>query len=214
MKKTLSCVALICAAQAHAGEIYGGVGLPGVFAGYAYSLTDNWGLRADYATLGQRSKNGSEDGIDYQGKVKVARLGAFADYFPWRNGFRLTAGLTFNQIKISLNANPNSGLTQSIGDKNVVLSSGDYFNVAVKVPGVTPFLGLGYGHQAQAGSGLGFHADLGASIGRAKLSVDTNLVSKGLVNQSDVDKELSQLRDGVGKIRLIPQISFGISYAF
>jgi hypothetical protein len=214
MKKMMLCAALCCVAQSHAAEIYAGVGLPGAFAGYSCSLNENFGVRADYATLGKRSKSGSEDGIDYQGKVKVARLGAFADYFPWRNGFRLTGGLTFNQIKINLNANPNSGLTQSIGDKNVVLSSGDYFNVTVKVPGVTPFLGLGYGHQAQTGSGLGFHADLGASIGRAKLSVDTNLVSKGLVKQEDVDKELSQLRDGVGKVRLVPQISFGVTYTF
>ncbi|WP_338439226.1 hypothetical protein [uncultured Aquabacterium sp.] len=214
IKKSLLIISTIFCASAQAGEIYGGVGLPGVFLGYAHGLTSDVSVRADYATLGQRTKNSSEDGIDYKGKLKIGRLGVFADYFPLGNGFRLTGGLTFNQIKFNLNANPNAGTVQSIGDTNVTLSSNDYFNVTVKFPTVTPFLGVGYGHKPQSGTGLGFHADLGASIGRAKLSVDTNLVSKGLVTQADVDKELADLRGGVGKVRFVPQISFGVSYAF
>jgi hypothetical protein len=194
-----------------AGEAYAGIGLPGLFAGYAQPLNEQWTVRADYATLGSRSKEGSEDGINYKGSVKLGRLGVFADYFPGWGAFRVTGGLTFNQVKISLKSNF-TGTTVNIGDKTITAQGGDYFNAQIKLPGVTPFLGLGYGHQAS--KGWGFHADLGASLGRAKLSIDTNLVGRYNVTQSDVDSETQQLRDGVGKVRFLPQASIGVNYAF
>jgi hypothetical protein len=210
--------AIISAASsaAHAGEAYAGIGFPGIFAGYAQPVTEQVVVRADYATLGQYNKDGEEEGVTYKGSVKVGRLGVLADYFPWggRSGFRVTGGLTFNQIKLNLKSNF-SGTAVDIGDKTgVAVSAADYFNVAVKVPDVTPFVGVGYGHEPGSGKGWGFHADIGASIGRASVSVNTNLISRGLVTQADVDKELAQLRDGVGKVRFIPQISFGLSYRF
>jgi hypothetical protein len=207
---------LIAQCSAQAGEVYGGIGFPGIFAGYAQPVMAQVVLRADYATLGQYAKDGEEDGVTYKGKVKVGRLGVFADYFPWggRSGFRVTGGLTFNQIKVDLKSNF-TGTPVAIGDQaSVTPNATDRFNVTVKVPDVTPFLGVGYGHEPATGKGWGFHVDLGASIGRAKVSVDTNLIGQYGVTAADVDKELAQLRDGVGKVRFVPQISFGLSYRF
>jgi hypothetical protein len=194
-----------------AGEAYAGIGLPGIFAGYAEPLNEQWTVRADYATLGSRSQDGSEDGINYKGSVKVGRLGVFADYFPGLGGFRVTGGLTFNQVKISLNSNF-TGTQVDVGGKSFTAQGGDYFNAQIKLPSVTPFLGIGYGHHAS--KGWGFHADLGASLGRAKLSIDTNLVGRYGVEQADVDRETQELRDGVGKVRFLPQVSIGVNYAF
>jgi hypothetical protein len=212
----LAGVGLAAQGSAQAGEVYGGIGFPGIFAGYAQPVTEQVVVRADYATLGQYAKDGEEDGVTYKGKVKVGRLGVFADYFPWggHSGFRVTGGLTFNQIKVELKSNF-TGTPVAIGDQtSVTPDPADRFNVTVKVPDVTPFLGIGYGHEPANGKGWGFHADLGASIGRAKVSVDTNLIGKYGVTAADVDKELAQLRDGVGKVRFVPQISFGVSYRF
>jgi len=73
-------------------------------------------------------------------------------------------------------------------------------------------LGLGYGHQL--GSGWGFTFDLGASIGKAKISETHTGTVLGNASQADIDRELAELRDGVGKIRLIPQISLGVATRF
>jgi len=221
MNKQLNVAALglllavgVTGAQA-AGEGYVGVGFPGVFAGYALSVHDNVTVRADYATLGSRSKDGTEEGINYQGKVKIGRAGLFGDYFPMGSGFRLTGGVTFNQIKGELNAVTTPGGTITVGSKTVATTGNERFNVSVKAPDVTPFLGIGYGHKAKE-KGLGFAFDLGASIGKAKVNVDTNLpqLYPGIVTQADVDAETAEIRDGVGKIKFIPQLSLALTYTY
>jgi hypothetical protein len=205
---------LLCMAPtSQAGEVYTGAGFPGLMLGYAQAVSDLVTLRADVATLGSRSKNGNQEGINYQGKLKSTRLGVFADYFPTGSDFRLTGGLTFNQMKVDLKSNFQAGQVVTIGNTTVVVPGSGYrFNVNIKMPAVTPYLGLGWGHKDVA-QGWGFVADLGASIGQAKVDIDTNITDAG-VSQADIDRETQELKDGVGKIRLIPQASIGLSYRY
>jgi hypothetical protein len=212
----LACLFLatgLAPASARAGEVYSGIGFPGLMVGYAHAVSDLVSLRTDFATLGSRTKNGDQEGINYRGTAKFSRLGVFADYFPWGNGFRLTGGLTINQTRIDLASDFHAGEVVTIGNSTLLVpASGYYFNVHVKVPNVTPYLGLGWGHQGIE-SGWGLVADLGASIGRAQIEVSTNLASAG-VTPADIDRETSEIKDGVGKIRLIPQATIGISYRY
>jgi hypothetical protein len=221
MNKQLNVAALglllavgVTGAQA-AGEGYVGVGFPGVFAGYALSVHDNVTVRADYATLGSRSKDGTEEGINYQGKVKIGRAGLFGDYFPMGSGFRLTGGVTFNQVKVDLNSSLIAGQTYTVGNASRVATGNEFFNVQVKFPEVTPFVGVGFGHKAKE-KGLGFAFDLGASIGKAKVKVDTNVqnLSSGAISQADIDAETAEIRDGVGKMKFLPQLSVALTYTY
>ena len=196
----------------HAGESYGSVGFPGVMAGYAHHLDDQVVVRADYAALRSRQMDGNEDGIKYKGTAKFRRVGLFADYFPTGNGLRVTGGLTFNHMKVDLNSDFSSGGSLDVGNANYVLPAGAYFNVRIKMPPVTPYVGVGWGHQGKR-AGWGLLVDLGVSIGRAKVSVDTNLASMG-VSQSDIDMETKQVRNGIGAIRVMPQATIGISYKY
>ncbi len=196
---------------AHAGEAYVNVGFPGVMAGYAQAVTDMVTLRGDFATMGSRGQDGVEEGIEYKGTFKANRVGLFADYFPLGNSFRLTGGVTFNNVKIDLKSNFQTG-TVDIGGTPVPVSNTDYFNVQVKFPKTTPYLGIGWGHLDQA-PGWGLVADLGVSIGKAKVSIDTNLKDKG-VTQEEIDRETQEIRDGVGKLRVLPQASLGVSYRY
>jgi hypothetical protein len=200
--------------MAVAGEFYGGIGVPGLMAGYAQAVSDLVVLRADVATLGTRRKDGVQEGIDYRGTLKANRLGAFADYFPWGTPFRLTAGLTLNQMRVDLRSDFATGQLVTVGNNTVVVPPGQsyYFNVRVKVPEFTPYLGVGWGHR-DAAPGWGVVADLGASLGKAKVSVDTNVASAG-ISQADIDRETQQIKDGVGQIRVIPQLSLGVSYRY
>jgi hypothetical protein len=117
-------------------------------------------------------------------------------------------------VGLELGARPGVGGSITIGDKSIPdLGAGDRFDVSIKFPSATPYLGLGYGHHA--GKGLGFHADLGVSVGRTKLTATAsgpNLSTA--VSKTDIDRELAQLRDGVGKVRALPQVSFGLNYRF
>jgi hypothetical protein len=200
------------AGSAHAGEVYGGGGLQGLLIGYSQPLSDRASLRIDYSTLGSLSRTKTEEGIIYSASIDANRIGMFADWFVTSSRFRLTGGVTSNNFKGEL-VGGGTGSTIAIGNNTYALSSGDRFDVQIKFPNTTPFLGIGWGHQ-QAERGWGFHAEVGASIGKAKVSakVSGNLAS--LVSQTDIDAELAQIREGAGKITFLPQISAGVSYRF
>ncbi len=207
-----SALALCALSNAQANEIYGAIGVPGVMLGYAHSLSPSATVRADYGTLGSRTSTSTEEGINYSTRLKANRLGLFADWFPSQNNFRLTGGLTANQYKVDL-AGGGSGSTISIGNTTYALQAGDRFNVQVKFPSTTPYLGLGWGHQ-RAAKGWGFNADLGASLGKAKVTTSLSGALASQVSQADLDAETAEIRDGVGKVRFIPQLTVGASYRF
>jgi hypothetical protein len=112
-------------------------------------------------------------------------------------------------MRVDLEGRGNGG-TIEIGDNTYVTQPGDSFDVRIEFPRVTPYLGIGYGHQP-SGPGWGFVFDLGASIGKAKVRASTNIAG---VTQEDIDRETEELRDGVGKVRAIPQLSIGVNYRF
>lgn len=195
---------------AQAGELYTSVGLPGLMIGYAQPLSSRFALRADLATLGSISVDSIEEGVSYSGTVKSDRGALLMDWFVV-GGMRLTGGLTFNRMSIDLRANGNGG-NLTIGDTSFVTSASDRFDVSMRFPGTTPYLGLGYGHYGTSGSRFRF--DLGGSIGRARISEAHSGPNLGAVSQADLDKELAQLREGIGRIRFVPQVSLGMSLKF
>lgn len=211
--RLLPLLAATAALPAAAGESYVGLGLPGLQIGYAHALNESFGLRADFGTTGSYKRDGAESGIDYKGKITYGRVGLFGDWFPFAGTFRLTGGLTFNDTKLDLRSNFDGVTPVTVNNVTVTPAATDYFNAKVKFPGTTPYLGLGWGHQQRA-SGLGFFGDLGVSIGRAKLETDTNLVGRYGITQADVDAETQELKDNVGKVRVMPQLSFGVSYRY
>ena len=166
--------------QAQAGEVYANVGLPGIGLGYAHPIDSRFTVRADFMTLGSRSKSTTEEGIRYDGRYKLQRLAVLGDWFPFGGSFRLTGGLSSNQYKVTLDATGENG-SLTIGDRTYTTTA----------------------------------ADIGALVGRAKVDATVRgaLASEPDI-QANLDKELAELRDGVGKVRAIPQLSVAIGYSF
>lgn len=211
MNKILGLAGVACvvlsAGGAHAGEVYGGVGFPGLMIGYAHKVDNRFAVRSDIATLGSRSVRRTEEGVAYSGKLEAQRIGAFADWFALGGGFRLTGGVTFNTYKLALSARSTTGI--SIGNNTY---NGTSLDVTIKFPDTTPYLGIGYGHHA--GKGLGFVWDLGASVGTAKVTANAVGFPNNAQFNADLDRELEQLRKGVGKVRILPQATVALSYKF
>lgn len=215
MKHTLMALAaLTLTAGAQAQEVYTGIGTHGVVLGYAHPLSPGFTLRGDFGTLGSRNRSERDEGIDYEGKLTYNRVGLFGDWFAFGNGFRFTGGVTFNNMKLDLVAKGN-GTQMTVGNNTFVSSTDDRLNVKIEFPKTTPYLGIGYGHQLS--TGWGFVFDLGASIGKAKVSEThsgTNLGNTSIVSQADIDAELAEVRDDAGKIKAIPLIAIGFNYRF
>lgn len=201
------------ALTAQAGEIYANAGFPGVGLGYAHPINSHFALRGDFMTLGTHKKDMNEEGIDYKGTLSTSRVALFADYFPFGGVFRLTAGLTANNYKLELDAS-GAGGEITVGDKTYTgLTAADGLNVKIKFPKTTPYLGIGWGHQQE--SGFRFAFDIGAMIGKAELDATARgALASDPTFQAELDKELAELRDGVGKVKAIPQITFSLGYSF
>ena len=213
MKKLWTALALVgaCIGAAQAGEVYTGIGTHGVLIGYAHPLSSDFTVRADFGTLGRHDTSEREEGIDYDVKAGFNRAGLFGDWFPLAGGFRLTGGVTFNHLKLDMAARGNGGMV-NIGGTNYAFTPADRFDVKVEFPRTTPYLGIGWGHRL--GAGFGFSFDVGASIGKAKLTETHSGPSLSLASQADIDRELAELRDGVAKVRALPQLSIGVNYQF
>jgi hypothetical protein len=202
----LATIASACAAS-HAGEAYGGIGFPGATLGYTHPYSDVVTLRGEFAGGINVSKDGKREGVTYTGSFKSNRIGAYADWHPGGSGFHLTGGLAASDIQFDLKSVGGSG---TIGGQPVNLN-GDYFNVKLKYPTITPYLGVGYGHKPVADKGWGFFANIGVTIGKFKVSADTNIVGKQGVTQANVDTEVQKVRDGANKLAVLPAASLGLT---
>lgn len=215
MKKQLTIVAVVAAALcsgAQAQDSYFGLGLPGLYTlGYAHPLNKSIGLRGEYATGLSVSKDGIQDGVNVTGSFKASRLGAYADWFPMGGGFRLVGGLTVNDLKGDFNA-VGTGIS-TINGKPVNMT-GQTYNVTVKFPDTTPYIGIGYGHQKSDAKGFGFYADLGVMIGTFSANTTTTLVTNGLATQADVDAQTQKIRDSLGSLSALPSASLGVLYRY
>jgi len=208
---------LTAGGAAQAQEVYVGGGLFGVQIGYAHAMSPSFTLRGDYMTLGSKSKSTNESGTQYQAKMKWNRTALLADWFPLEsNSFRLTGGATFNSVAIDLTAG-GAGTSVDIAGTKYTLGANDTFNIKIKMPSTTPYLGLGWGHK-QGNKGWGFHADLGVSMGQFKVSETRTgeLANGGAlgVTQANADAEIAEVRDSVAKFKFLPQATVGVSYRF
>jgi hypothetical protein len=214
MKKQFAMLAALAAFStvSMAQDSYVGVGLPGLLTlGYAYPLSSSIGLRGEYAGGLSVNKDGNQDGVNVTGTFKASRLGAFADWFPMGGGFRLVGGLTVNDIKADFNGVGSGNST--INGKSVDMT-GETFNVQVKFPNTTPYLGIGYGHQKSGTKGFGFYADLGVMIGTFTADTTTSLVNKKGVTQADVDAQTQKIRDSLSGLSALPIASLGMLYRY
>jgi hypothetical protein len=214
MKKQLVLLAALATigSAACAQDSYIGLGLPGLYTlGYAYSTSPSLGLRGEYAGGLSVNKDGNQDGVNVTGTLKASRFGAFADWFPLGGGFRLVGGLTVNDIKADFNG-VGSGFA-TINGKSVPMT-GETFNVQVKFPNTTPYLGIGYGHQKSDVKGFGFYADLGVMVGTFTADTTTSVVGKAGITQADVDAQTQKIRDSLGGLSVLPSASLGLSYRY
>jgi hypothetical protein len=212
--------ALFCACgmtAAQAQSVYLGAGILGLQGGYAHRINDNLGARAEFMALPSISKTHTESGNQFNAKVNWNRVSALADWHPSKNsGFRLSAGISSNSMGVEMSAATIGG-TVDINGKTHTIQAGDSFTLRVKMPSTTPYLGIGYGHHGGQ-KGLSFHADLGVLVGGLKLTESrTGALADGGgagITQLDVYTELKDLNDELSKMKVLPQITLGLSYRF
>ncbi len=215
MRRSMALLALAGASfTTQAGEVYGGIGLPGLMLGYAHAYSPSLTARVDVATLGSRNYSTTRDGVAYSGSIKAHRAGVFGDWFVFSGGFRLTGGVTFNTLSAAVAA-VGAGKVLQLGDANTsyTLTADDRLDLAIAFPKTTPYIGIGYGHHS--GKGLGFVWDIGASIGKPKVTAKGSGTALSAAQaQTDIAAEAAKIQKDLDKVLIIPQVTLGLSYRF
>ncbi len=208
-----------------AQSVYAHAGFPGVGVGAAWGVSPALTLRADVSRWpGTVTRSRTVGKLGYEGQIRARQAGGYADWFPFGNGFRLTAGVLARRITLDAQAHPAADGTVTVGDTTVAAGPGDSAQFRVRLPTVAPYVGIGWGHnvaQRAAKPGFGFLADLGVAYGNPQLdfSVSDTIRAKlnqatGGAGQAAIDAQVDKTRREARRARFLPQVHVGVAYYF
>ncbi len=147
---------------------------------------------------------------NFSGNLNLGSLQALADWHPWEGSFRVSGGLVYNNNKFTMTAQPSAG-TINIGGVPYPVAAGQHVNATVDFTKVAPYLGIGLGRTPK-NTGLSFTSDIGILFqGTPNASVTTNITG---VDDADLNKANTDLKDALKSFNIYPVISIGIGYTF
>jgi len=154
----------------------------------------------------------------YDSDVNLLNISAAADYYPFQNaGFKVSAGLIFNDNNISGTATPNGG-TIDIGDDTFAASELGSVDADVEFPNeIAPYIGIGWGNPVRPGSRWNFNVNLGVMFpGSPEVDVSANDVAPAVQNQVEqaIAQEEDDLEDELDNFNIYPVLTVGVSYQF
>jgi hypothetical protein len=205
---------LCCALNSTAADFYAGVGLPGITVGFAQDLDSSLTLRAEYTLGTSRQVNGTRGGAVYTGAFKGNTGKVVVDWYPANNsGFHLSGGMAVNSVGVQL---ASSGTNISSINGKAISLAGAQVNASLKLPTLTPYLGIGWGHRTDTPPGFSFQGSMGVLVGKLDVALTSNIVtlSGGAITDQDLQAEALKVRDAVSKLRLMPTASIGVAYTY
>ena len=106
----------------------------------------------------------------------------------------------FNNNKINLSGNGNVNGKPAAINGEIKMSDS-----------LAPYLGLGYSTRPAAAKGFGFNFDLGVMFQNPK----STLTATGAgVTQADIDAQNLKVQEAIDKLKVMPVLALGVSYAF
>lgn len=179
-----------------------GVGIEG-----GYRWNEYWG--------GRLSLNGGafdyvyhDKDADLHNHVSLLSAGATADYYPFADDFRVSAGVRLSDSKVN-------------GRMKNLVKRGKHFSIVIDDPlttytarqnAIQPYLGIGYSAQINERTSLSF--DLGALYaGSPSLSVDSHAEKFGFT-KGQIDREIDRERDRISKFTFYPVAQIGLNFRF
>ena len=159
------------------------------------------------------SKTKDQSNITYDASLKLHAVSALIDFYPAQRGsFHLTGGIVTNPLTITGTARPSSG-TYTINDTSYSSSDVGILTAQGKFPGVSPYLGFGFGTPASSGGALKFLFDLGAVIGQPTISLTATGAASNLA--ANLQAQAKRTQDDVDKyLKVYPVMAFGLAYRF
>jgi hypothetical protein len=206
---------LAAIAQSHGAGIK--VGTTGVGAEYSYALLPKYGVRANL-NFGTYERTETVSGFEAAGKLAFRSLMLLADAHPYRNGFRLSAGLMLNGNKPQATGRPIDPVVR-INGRDYPANLVDSVSGEVKFERLSPYFGVGWGAAPLAGPGPFASFDFGVLYQRPQgtMSVACGAAATALDCarlQADVKAQERTLNEYLRDIKMWPVLTIGVGYRF
>jgi hypothetical protein len=204
----------------------------GVGAELATPLSRRTNLRVDGDFMNY-SRTLSQDGISYNGNLRLRNARVSYDVYPFGGGFRLSAGVAvYNQFNVKALANVPSSQTITFNDVDYYSSTTDplHGNASIAYSHkVAPALTFGWGNAIpRSGRHLSFPVEIGAAFtgtpsfnlamaGSACSSPNPETcqpVNNYSDFQSNLTVERNKINNDLEPLRFYPIINLGVTYRF
>ena len=178
----------------------------------SYPISQRFGLRVN-ADSYKYSRTLNSDGIDYDAKATLKTASLLADWYPFANNFRISAGPMYNGNKLVATSKPNANgqiIVNGVGYQASVEGDVDFKKYV-------PYAGIGYGRPI--GSGLSLTFDLGVVFQGSPTATLTGTCTDptpGLCAtfQSNLAAQQQTANDNLKDFRYYPVVSLGLAYTF
>jgi hypothetical protein len=195
---------------------YGSLGTQGIGAGVSIPMTESSALRLELNGL-NISKDFTEDGNPYDGKLKNNSVAAMLDWhFSEASSFRATAGLVFNDGGIQASGSRSAAGTYTVGGATVSAGAGERVDVDADFRKISPYLGIGWSKTAKE-KGFSFFGDIGAFYAKPEARLRLTPALDAAVNAADpnaIERETDKIQDRFDKLKWYPVLRIGVRYTF
>jgi hypothetical protein len=149
-----------------------------------------------------------EPSIAYNALADITSVGALVDYFPFKRGLKISAGLFYHDFSINGEATPNEDYV--MGDKTFspeklgsLTANVDYKSKLV------PYAGIGLGNPLAAGSALKLSLELGAMYTN---SPRVTMQGEGMI--APTANQGKDFENGLQDFKFYPVINLALTYRF
>lgn len=156
--------------------------------------------------------NGNSSTVNYDFKLQLQTVSALADWYPFSGGFRTSAGLLYNNNKVSMTALPTGG-NYTIGGATYTSTQIGTMQATMTFNKIAPYLGIGWGNPVAKDKGWGLVTDIGVLFqGSPKIDLVVTCASTCTNLQANAQAENAKLQSDLSNFKFWPVASIGISY--
>ena len=178
-------------------------------------LTGHLGARVG-ANFFKHTTTKTQSDISYDATLKLKAFTALVDVFPSQRGsFHLTGGLITDPAKVDAVGQPSTAGEFKINGNTYTTAEVGILHGTGKFPGVSPYLGLGWGTPARGAHPLSFLFDLGVALGKAKVNLTSTGAATNPALASDLEAQEKDTQHDIDDYtKVYPVLELGLAYRF
>jgi predicted nucleic acid-binding Zn ribbon protein len=196
-------------------------GTPGLGLDLDLGLSPSFGMRVGFAGFNINHNVDTSD-VNYDGRLKLRTITGLLDWYVFRGGFHLTAGVAGNDTKLDVVGQPTQSSYTINGNTYSSSQLGSLTGQLKFGNSVSPYVGFGWGNPAGESGRVHFLLDVGAIYGGTPTVTLTAQCGSAAPPgspvcsqaQSDVASEEAKLRHKADILQWYPVVSFGIGVRF